>query len=133
MYKILFKNNEIFTGGEPENSLWNKIPDKPILSLKYSLFDKTYLFQGFDKYNHIVKSGLTSKGYNGIISIFIMGLYKEEIHQIIFNYFTKIITKKTIKIGKEYNNNFHPGWKEGIVSNKIPTIYEIQTAVPSIS
>jgi len=126
MYNITFEDNTEFKGGNPENSLWNDIPDKEILSLTYSLFGRKFVFEGFEKYNHVIKCGLhLLSGNNGIIFVSIMGLYKGETHQIIFNYINKTISKKILSIGKEYNNKSLPGWKEGIASDKLPTIHSI--------
>jgi len=112
-----------FLGGKPTHSLWNQINDnKAIKKIEYYIGNKGYILSGFEKYNHIVKHGIQSVGWNGIIFVSIMGLYKRKVYQVIFDVLKKKIYKNVRDFGKEYNNKAHTGWKQGIISNQKPTI-----------
>jgi len=128
MYKITYNDNTFFNcENGVENSLWNNIEPKSIISLEYSLFDKTYKFGGFEKYNHIILNGVgIGTSISGIMAVFVMGLYKGKVHRIIFNYLNKKIYKSTVEWKFAFRGYpYLVGWKEGIISDKIPTIYEV--------
>jgi len=128
MYKIIHSDNTIFKcDNGPENSLWNNIESKPIISLEYSLFNRTYKFERFEKYNHVILGGNgVGNRINGILAIFVMGLYKGRVHRIIYNYLDKKIYKSIVDW--EFAFRGYPylvGWKKGVISNKIPTLCEV--------
>jgi len=122
MYIITYEDDTKFMGGNPENSKWNEIEDKPIKSIEYTL-NKTFTLSNFEQYNHIVKKGLFfSPNSKDIIFVEIMGLYKNKVYKIVFDFLKKQIRKEICEWGKEYNNKSHSGWKKGIISNITPTI-----------
>ena len=73
MYKIIFEDNSIFKGGEPNNSKWDDIPNKAIKRIEYTYKNKKVVMGGFIKYCHIVKKGSALIGnFNGIMQVILM-------------------------------------------------------------
>jgi len=122
MYKIIFEDKTEFMGGDPENSQWNDIPNKPITELQYSFGGKTIYLKNYEAYNHQLKLGFLP--FNNqktiILSIIIMVLEKGNVGRIIFDFPNKRIIKDIVPFGKEYNNRPASGWKAGLI-NKNPT------------
>jgi hypothetical protein len=120
MYTIVFEDRTKFIGGEPNNSKWNDIPNKPIAKLQYSFGGKTIILEGYEAYNHIIKVGfLTLNPQKPIIlAVIIMALEKNKVNRIIFDFTKQKIFEDIVDFGKEYNNKSVSGWKLGITNNK---------------
>lgn len=128
MYKILFIDNTQFIGGEPQNSKWLEIPDKPIHSLGYKVGNILIIMRGYESYNHVVKYGISvnkkSKN-NPMIQIILMGKNKEKVQRIIIDFIKQDINQDIVNFGEEYNNKPHPGWTSFHKSSVIP-FYKIK-------
>ena len=115
MYKIIFEDNTIFQGGNPENSLWNKIPNKPIKKIVYKYKGKTITLEGYSSYCHIVKRGSALIGnFSGILEVMLMARTKKESQIYIWDLKNFMFYTATTKIDKEYNGNKVSGWKLGL-------------------
>lgn len=56
MYKVTFVDGSEFDGGEPDQSLWDMLPNKTIKSIVYWLKDSDkFHFTDFEEYNHCVE------------------------------------------------------------------------------
>ena len=117
MYKIIFDDKTEFIGGEPDNSKWNDMPNKPIVELQYTFGGKTIYLKNYEAYNHQIKLGFLP--FNNqktiILAIIIMVLEKGNVGRIIFDFPNKRIIKDIIPFGQEYNNKPASGWKRGII------------------
>src|SRR5580698_7382923 len=94
MYKIQFSDNTEFTGGEPDESLWDKIPEgKSIASLEYSFLGVSMLLKGFEAYNHVVEhavvmlnvSGQTYPTTHRISRVILLGKWQNRVYEIIYD------------------------------------------------
>ena len=65
MYNIEFYDNTTFKGGDFKDSLWNKIPGKPIKKLTYKVGKHEVILEGYDAYNHLLEKAdfLGTRGY----------------------------------------------------------------------
>ena len=138
MYQVTFFDGEIFTGGEPDNSMWNKLPNKPIKSIVYWLNEEIkFSFTDFEEYNHCVER---VKGVNNGLEVvskaIIMGRVNQRVYQVIFDLKRGNIHQLVTKYGEEYSNqevidengrfknwiNGKPlsGWKQGILNADYP-------------
>ena len=119
MYTIFFEDGTTFGGGEPDNSLWNEMPNKPIKKLIYKLFGKTIELENYEEYNHSVFCNyVLGKNKTFISSVQIKVKYKLLIKIFEFNYFKKQLI---VKIEENYglDKAGDVGWKLGF-KNKIP-------------
>lgn len=115
MYKIKFIDGTVYTGGSPENSLWNKMPNKPIKSLTYNIFGKTIIMENYECYNHVVfKFGGVFGKTTGVNKIMLMVKQKNEVLIVNIDCIKKKITYKTACFGKEFNGKPIGGWKKGL-------------------
>ena len=119
MYKIIFEDNSIFKGGEPNNSKWDDIPNKAIKRIEYTYKNKKVVMGGFIKYCHIVKKGSALIGnFNGIMKIILMGRNAKESQLFIWDLIKGEFSTATTEIDKEYNGGKVTGWKKGISALK---------------
>lgn len=115
MYKIFFEDGAVFMGGEPINSLWNKIPDKPIKKIEYVLFGHTIFIEGYDKYNHLLKhnySILSSKQF--VSNIILLAKNGNQVIKFVFDIIKKRLIIEESIFGKEFEGQPSTGWKEGL-------------------
>jgi hypothetical protein len=104
MYTVTFTDGTTFEGGSPNESLWDKIPAKPIRSIEYALtpFLK-YLFKDFECYNHCVERVRgVNKGVEKITKVIIMGMTAKRVYQIMMDDKGGVYQLVT-EIGKEYS------------------------------
>ena len=110
MYKIQFADNSEFIGGEPDESLWDKIPEgKSIASLQYSFLGVSMLFEGFEAYNHVVEhavvmlnvSGQTFPTTERITQVILLGKWQNRVYEIIYDLIHKRVYQDVEFIGKE--------------------------------
>ena len=125
MYQVIFCDNTEYVGGEPNNSLWNEMPQKPIKSILYWLNeDSKYLFTDFEEYCHVVER---SQVFNGsqkpqetVTKALIMGRVGKRVYQVIYNLKTGKTYQSCLPYGQEYSNQEllsregeFIGWKNG--------------------
>ena len=119
MYKIVFEDCTEFIGGEPDNSKWNEIPDKPIAELHYNFLGKEITLIGYEAYNHIIKHAfLIDSQQQAIVAVIIMVLEMGMVKRIIFDLIKKELIYDTVLYGREYNNKPTSGWKVGLKNAK---------------
>jgi len=141
MYLVTFADGSIFEGGNPHDSKWNDIPDKPIKSIEYSLtpFMK-YLFKDFESYSHVVERVRgVNKSLETITKVIIMGKVGNKVYQIMMDNKGSVF-QLVVASGKEYSPeskmldgkfngwyNAKPvgGWKRGIPDGENPQVMKI--------
>ena len=117
MYKIFFADGTEFIGGEPDNSKWNEIPDKPIAELHYNFLGKQIILKGYESYNHIIKHAfLIDSQQQVIVAVIIMVLDVRMVKRFIFDLIKKELITDTTLYGREYNNKPVSGWKQGLLN-----------------
>ena len=116
MYKIIFNDNEIWAGGEPINSKWNQMPDKPIKKIEYSLWGYTVTFEGYESYNHLKENTMffLKENQARISKVFLMAKKGNIVYSFMFDYFSREIITTSAEFGKEYYGKNTKGWKEGL-------------------
>jgi hypothetical protein len=116
MYTLVFNDGEVFLGGEPENSLWNNMPLKPIRKIEYNLLGHTVIFEGYESYNHLVEKVQFIHNAKGtrISKIVLMAKKNNIIYSYIFDLLNNRIDTETAEFGKEYYGKPTTGWKEGM-------------------
>ena len=120
MYSIIFKDNTIFKGNNPENSNWNSMPNKLIKSITYKYKNRTVILENYCEYNHIVKRGniIVGGGFSGILKVIVMGRTKKESNLFIWDLKRGEFYSATAEINKEYEGKKVTGWKEGVIDGK---------------
>ena len=134
MYQITFVDGSEFTGGEPNESMWDQLPQKAIKSLVYWLNeDLKFSFSDFEEYNHSVER---IAGINNPLKIvskaLIMGRVGKRVYQVVFDLQTGKVYQLVTKYGEEYSheaiynreeqftgwNNGKPlsGWRQGLLN-----------------
>ena len=116
MYRITFKNEEVWMGGEPDNSNWNKMPNKPIKKIEYTLWGHTVIFEGYEAYNHLRENThfFLKENQARISKVFLMAKKGNVVYSFVFDYFNKEIITTSAEFGKEYYGKDTKGWKEGL-------------------
>jgi hypothetical protein len=118
MYKVTFEDGTEFDGGEPDISLWDQLPNKPIKSILYWVNNRKFIFSDFEEYNHCVERvfGVTTN-MQAISRAIIMGRVKKRVYQVIFDFRNKdfVVTRDVKPYGQEYNDKPLTGWKFGIL------------------
>ena len=136
MYQVKFVDDTEFTGGEPENSMWDMLPNKPIKSILYWLNeDDKFLFSDMEEYNHMVEHQTVFQ--NGqpirqdITRVIVMGRIKQRVYEIIYDIKRGTLQRICVPYGQEYSheekrdpqgnflgwaNGFGlKGWKFGVI------------------
>jgi len=118
MYSITFEDNTTFLGGEPSDSKWNKIPDKLIKRIEYSILNQTIIAEGYESYNHLVEraSFVVGKG-KSVRRVLLLFKRNKEVLSIIIDLVKNKIYSNLSIFGKEYKNKPVTGWKKGILKN----------------
>lgn len=119
MYTLTFQNGECWIGGEPDNSKWNEIPDKPIKKIEYKISDNEIIFENYDAYNHLVERIKTFDGRNKIIKIYVMAKKDTSAYIFEFDLFKREVISRIANFGNEYYGKATTGWKTGIAEGKI--------------
>ncbi len=110
MYKIKFSDNSEFVGGEPDESLWNHVPEgKSIASLEYSFLGTNMLLKGFEAYNHVVEravvllnvSGQTYPPAHRITRIILMAKWQNRVYEVVYDVKNQQVYQQIEVIGKE--------------------------------
>jgi hypothetical protein len=124
LYEITFEDDSKFEGGQPNDSKWNLIPDKPIKSITYKLAGESVYLENYKSYNHLVERP-TIIGIGSYISkVILMAENNGEVLCFIFNYNKQMLLLEKRIFGQEYEEDSTSGWKKGILSN-IPPKYQI--------
>lgn len=120
MYKIIFEDNTVFEGSNPQDSKWSEIENKPIKAMEYNLtpFLK-YVFTNFESYNHIVEhmNGINSN-VKRISKVIVMGRSHNRIYQVMFDDKGNVY-RLVVKNGEEYSpiikliDGKFAGWQDG--------------------
>lgn len=119
MYKIIFNDNSTFVGGEPDNSKWNSMPNKPIKELHYDLLGKKIVLKNYEAYNHLIKSAfILSSQQQVIVAIIIMVKINTSVKKFIFDLIENKLFLDDVIFGMEYNNKPTSGWKVGLSNSK---------------
>lgn len=118
MYKIIYKDDTIFQGGNPRDSLWEKVENKGIKELRYLIgTNKWLILSGYERYNHLVEyEAIIGKG-SRIVGIILMGEDGTQIERIHIDLKENKIRRSFAKLGQEYKGGLTTGWKEGIRNN----------------
>lgn len=122
MYKVTFNDGTTFLGGEPQLSLWNNMPDKPIARIEYSMAGHSIILEGYEAYNHIVERArpINKRGIETISKVILMTKKGDSVTCLIFDFLKNhgCYYTRTRKFGYEYNNKPTTGWKKGIKNGK---------------
>lgn len=124
MYTIIFEDKTEFHGGEPSNSKWNEIPDKPIAELLYNFSGKKIYLKNYESYNHLTKYAFHVESKQQIIvAVIIMVKELGVVKRITFDLINQQLITDVVPYGNEYNNKPASGWKAGLIGLK--QIYKI--------
>jgi len=119
MYKMTFLDKTIFLGGNIQNSLWDKIPNKSIIKWEHKIGDKTFVFEGYEAYNYFVeKTSIINLGREYVSKIFLLAKYKNQVLKIEINFETGKVKKFILPFGQEHNKRPTRGWKQGFLLPK---------------
>jgi len=115
MYTIKFEDGELFLGGNPANSNWTHMPNKPIAELHYDLLGKKIKLSGYEAYNHLVKNAFMIATQQQIITaIIIMARQSNVVKRFIYDLIKNKLIIDEVPFGNEYNNKPTSGWKKGL-------------------
>jgi len=120
MFKITFDNRIIFTGRSIPSSDWGKWEDRPIQRMEYQVGAKTFTFEGFHRYNHLIEN--VGFGVHGVTKIFLMASDNKKTFILTIDFIQKKIHTNVVECGHEYGKQKLPGWKEGVKG--IPVVHE---------
>lgn len=128
LYQVQFEDGSSYNGGDSyKETLWNKMPEKPIKQIAFHLPDGNLLvMRGYDEFNHIVEA--TQDVYNStkftLRYQYLMGRLGDKVisYRITLfegkdsRYRMGDVTRREYKWGKEYSNKPTKGWKKGIIN-----------------
>ena len=144
MYQVTFTDGTEFTGAEPNESLWDQLPKKPIKSIVYWLNeDLKFIFTDFEEYCHLVervkilnKADSSQKPIEMLTKAIIMGRVSKRVYQVVFDLKRGSVYQLVAKYGEEYSSqetlgkdgsflgwhNGKPvnGWLPGILNSGFP-------------
>ena len=125
-FKITFIDESSFEGN-PFNSEWKKMDDKPISKLEYILGNNYISMEGYNQYNHTLEC--TGMGVKGISRILLMGRKEETTDIIIFDLKKNTLYKEEKEKYREYGNQILDGWMPGDLKNPRSYFKRIQNEV----
>lgn len=131
IFTLKFSDNTPFHG-HSFNHDWEKVPNKPILSLDF-VFNQSHIqLKGYKEYHHLYMRNWQTKGNTHISALFLMGRKENSTDIIIYDFINRQGFKVITQIGKEYpvekydkKGNFImwsfdkriiTGWKKGILN-----------------
>lgn len=145
MYQVTFIDSTEFTGGEPESSMWDMLPKKPIKSIVYWLHEnEKYELSNFEEYCSCIERAVvvnpngkeTGRPIERVTKAIIMGRIKERVYQVVFDLKRGTVYRLVTPWGQEYSNqeqvgqngeflryvNGKPlsGWLQGILNADYP-------------
>lgn len=114
MYKVTFIDGSTFIGGNPDNSKWNLMPNKPIKKISYLFGNKLLVLENYEAYNHLVDKKLYLNNSGTMIyKIRLLGKKGNDI--IIYNF---DIEDRQFYVDVKPFSNKYTGWKKGIIGLK---------------
>lgn len=137
MYQVTFEDDTEFTGGEPDSSMWDMLPEKTIKRIVYWLDENIkFDFSNFEEYNHCVErvKGVANP-VDRIEKVIIMARIKQRVYQVIYDVKASTIYQICVPYGEEYSTqgvsingsvgkwlNGKPltGWRPGILNAAFP-------------
>jgi len=111
MFKILFDDKEkgdILTLDAFDDSMWDQIPDTPIIKIEYESSGRTVVLEGFEAYGHFQVGG-TKDDFRPILRTVIMGKWKERVYQTVFDFEKSKVYTQLASGEISYDN-----WKDGL-------------------
>jgi hypothetical protein len=122
MYQVTFIDGTEFAGGEPDQSMWDMLPDKPIQALTYWIKDSDkYHFTDFEEYNHCVErvQGVNG-GFQSISKVIVMGRVGKRVYEVLFDLTQGRVYQFVAPYGEEYGSKaitnkegYITGWEAG--------------------
>ena len=123
MYKVIFEDGTVFNGGEPENSRWNEIPNKPIAEIEYWLGKHIHL-KNYEAYNHLTKYAFrVDNQQQSVVAVIILDKILNIVQRFCFDLIKRELIIDEVPFGIEYNNKPASGWKTGL--SNLKTEYKI--------
>jgi len=136
IYTIQFEDGSTYIGGDSIlDSKWKDIPNKNISCLEYFFgTGESLVLRSFESYNHIVEATQNIYGPKGtslvqkLENIYIMGCRDGEVTSYRISlkgesgsdkYHRGDITKRIIKLGKEFRGQPTINWKKGIIKKEV--------------
>ena len=114
MYKVTFNDGSEVIGGEPENSKWDTLPQKPIKSILIELMGQKVLLSGFEAYTHVVEHVVgVNVALKKISRVLLMGLFKNRSYQVIYDFDKAKVEYLTTREGEELRGKRIGGWRVG--------------------
>jgi hypothetical protein len=110
----MFEDKTVFIATSRENT-WNTMPRKYIQYINYVFpNNQRVILEGFDSYNHLIEHCMLLLGGNNetVWSIRLIGRYKNNITEILYNTRTNSITKNEYK-SEDYLKA--DGWRAGLI------------------
>jgi len=114
MYKITYEDDTTFFGGQPNNSKWNEMPDKKIISIDYQIGNKRLVMKNYDGYNHQIEQAQTFGRGQFLTKIILMGKEYDRVTKIVFDIKNHTVVREYSVLGREINGGLSTGWKKGI-------------------
>lgn len=117
MYTITFTDNSIFVGGKDlQDSQWNDMSNKEILSIDYELLNRYVIIEGYSAYNHLVEYACNLlTGQQMMSNVILLAKKHDSIVAIVFDLINKKIFCEPRPL-EDYTKT--TGWKTGV--NKDP-------------
>lgn len=118
MYKVVFIDGSEFQGGEPNCSLWDQIPNKPIKSLTCWLNENLkFQFTNFEELCSCVErvqifNKSTQKSQEMVTKWIIMGRVGQRVYQVVYDLKRGEVYQLIAPWGAEYSNTERIG-KDG--------------------
>lgn len=121
-YILEFEDGTTFEGGFPENSGWNEVPLKRIVSFRYKINEERSIkFFGFEGYNHIVeRAKILTTGQEKVTGLILMAKTENRVYRVFFDFVKFDIFQDKVFYGREYKDKPVSGWKAGF--GTVPTI-----------
>jgi hypothetical protein len=112
MYQVTFIDGTNFTGGEPNCSLWDQIPKKPIKSITYWLSETCkFFFTDFEEYGHLVEriqvfnqADPSGRPQERVTKAILMGRVGKRVYEVVYDLKRGATYQLVTKYGEEYSN-----------------------------
>jgi len=113
-YLVFFEDGTEWQGGHYSDSKWDKMPDKPIIRIEYSLTKKVLVLEGFEAYGHIVaRVDGVNIGFKTIPYVIIMGKWKNNVYQTVYDFQEGKVYTKLVNYGEENQGQKDGSWHKG--------------------
>lgn len=129
MYQLTFEDNSKFVGGLILlDSKWNDMPPKLIREWEYIIFEKQFIFSGYEEYNHIIER-VNFSNQEIATKVILMGRIGLLVESYLIDLQERKIYKTRNKLGAEYLGKSTTGWKKGIIGVPLSTISNVNLGV----